>query len=104
MIDVKESRMRVHNILNEVADNVYFQRPSNTQLKLPYIVYNLSSAVSTMADNELYKRSLMFNITVVTKDPDDELPSKVHKALKNAEWTNTIVVDRTYNHYFQMYI
>lgn len=51
--------------------NVYFQPPSNLQMRYPCVVYDLDNIDVTKADNKLYKRRDRWVIHWITKDPDN---------------------------------
>lgn len=70
-------RLQLHQLLEEITPNVYFQPPSNLQMQYPCIVYQRDFADTEFADNLPYNRRLRYMITVIDKDPDSEIPSKV---------------------------
>lgn len=70
-------RAEFHQILKEIADNVYFQPPNNVALLYPCIVYHRDYAKTEFADNKPYSHEKRYMVTVIDKDPDSDIPGKV---------------------------
>ncbi|MCA9392286.1 hypothetical protein KC614_03730 [candidate division WWE3 bacterium] len=60
-----------------MADNVYFQPPTNIELSYPCIIYKRDRAATRFADNIPYKDAKGYQITVIDANPDSEIPDKV---------------------------
>jgi len=74
-----KSRLAIHKILVDVLgnNNVYFQKPENTSLKYPCIVYKLEDIEEKTASNIKYKRDYAYNVTLIHKDPDNCIVDKI---------------------------
>lgn len=70
-------RIELHAILLAIVPNVYFQPPSNVQMKYPCIVYARDDALNQFADNTTYDSHKRYQVTVIDRDPDSVLPDKV---------------------------
>lgn len=72
-------RLDLHNILKKLlgTDNVYFQPPPNVVMNYPAIVYRRSDIQSHYADNVPYRHKTRYQVTVISKDPDNEITKKV---------------------------
>lgn len=72
-------RANLQKILEDIlgSDHVYFQPPETVKMKYPCIVYNLSSAQTDFADNQPYRYKKRYQITVIDRDPDSEIPDKI---------------------------
>lgn len=70
-------RLDLHQILKAIAPNVYFQPPSNVQMTYPCIVYKRDRAETEFADNKPYSHDKGYQITVISRDPDDGIYDKV---------------------------
>ncbi len=57
--------------------NVYFQPPADCKMKYPCIVYERSRIEADFADNLPYTFRDRYQVTVIDKDPDSNLPRKV---------------------------
>lgn len=79
-----ENRVKLHEKLVEIlgSRNVYFQPPETLKLQYPAIVYTRSDIKNTFADDEVYKQSCFYELTVIDYDPDSEIVSKVSKLPK----------------------
>lgn len=70
-------RLLLHSILTSITSNVYFQPPSTTRMVYPCIVYSRNDADTKFADNNPYRYTKRYQVTVIDQDPDSEIPDKV---------------------------
>lgn len=73
-------RERLDRLLKETVGaghSVYFQPPEGLRLSYPCLVYVLDDLFSKHADNLPYFRALIWKITYITPDPDDEVILKL---------------------------
>lgn len=70
-------RLDLHQILELLAPNVYFQPPTNIQIQYPCIIYRRDFEDKKFANNVPYSREIRYMITVIDPNPDSEIPSKV---------------------------
>jgi hypothetical protein len=70
-------RRDLQTLLEEITTNVYFQPPTNIQLKYPCIVYKRDFADTEFADNAPYSYVWRYMVTVIDPNPDSEIPGKV---------------------------
>lgn len=70
-------RQNLQALLESFADNVYFQPPENIKLNYPCIIYQRDFAETDFADNNPYKHTLRYMVTVIDRNPDSDLPSRV---------------------------
>lgn len=75
------SRLELQTLLEELlgSRNVYFQPPETVKLSYPAIVYIRDRIENTRANDDVYMQSLAYQVTVIYKDPDSELPMKISK-------------------------
>lgn len=75
------NRLELHELLCEVlgSRNVYFQPPESLTMKYPAIVYSRNRMNDNHANDDVYKRSLVYTITVIDKDPDSEIVERVSR-------------------------
>src|SRR5213592_411040 len=98
-----KDRLELHHILEDLAPNVYFQPPTNIQLKYPCIIYKRDFADTKFADDIVYNHKLRYAITVIDRDPDSEIPNKVASmpmSLFNRFYTVDNLNHDVYNVYF----
>lgn len=70
-------RLQLHSLLTEIVDHVYFQPPTNITLQYPCIVYERDVATSAFADNETYRYTKRYVVTVIDRNPDSALPDQL---------------------------
>lgn len=61
------------------SGKVYFQPPESVQMEYPCIVYARDGSDSRFADNDPYKIVKRYQVTVIDRDPDSEIPDKVEE-------------------------
>lgn len=71
------SRLELQTLLKSFTEHVYFQPPTNIEMQYPCILYQRDHSRSEYADNRLYRRTKRYQVTVIDRDPDSELPDKV---------------------------
>ncbi len=57
--------------------NVYFQPPPSVRMQYPAIVYSRKSIDNLHANNAIYKQDNSYDVIVIDRDPDSEIPKKV---------------------------
>lgn len=71
------SRIDLHTILLGFCERVYFQPPPNVQMVYPAIVYSRDDADVDYASNGPYRSHKRYQVTVIDRDPDSEIPDKI---------------------------
>lgn len=70
-------RLQLHELLLAMADNVYFQPPSGLAMLYPCIVYKRDRADTEFGDDLPYRISKKYQVTVIDRNPDSDIPDKV---------------------------
>ena len=72
-------RLDLHAVLKAIpgVGNVYFQPPESSKISYPCIIYRRDASVTDHADNLPYRRILRYQVTVIDRDADSEIPSEV---------------------------
>lgn len=70
-----ELQTKLENILE--SSNVYFQPPANIMLEYPCIIYKRDYTKTIFADNNPYHHRKRYQITIIDKNPDSEIPDKI---------------------------
>lgn len=70
-------RLELQTLLKGLCPNVYFQPPSNVVMQYPCIVYQRDISSTKFADNVPYDRVMRYQVTVIDKNPDSDIPDKV---------------------------
>ena len=72
-------RLQLQTLLEELlgSRNVYFQPPANVQMEYPAIVYSRDDIDTVFAGNLPYRSVKRYQVTVIDRDPDSEIPMRV---------------------------
>ena len=95
-------RLDLQRLLEAITINVYFQPPTNVELKYPCIIYKRDFADTKFADNEPHSHKRRYMVTVIDKDPDSEIPEKVAK-LPMSLFNRFYTVDNLNHDVFSIY-
>lgn len=97
-------RLDLQQLLEDLIDspNVYFQPPANVQLAYPCIVYQRDNLHTEFADNSPYGLSQRYQVTVIDRDPDSELPRKV-ATLPRCAFDRFFVADNLNHDVYRLY-
>lgn len=72
-------RLELQTLLEQIlgSGNVYFQPPTNINLRYPCIVYERSRIDVNFADNGPYKNTKRYSVTVIDRDPDNSFVDQI---------------------------
>jgi hypothetical protein len=72
-------RLELQAILLELlgSNSVYFQPPETVQMEYPCIVYRRDLIRTNFADDIPYRILKRYQVTVIDRDPDSDIPDKV---------------------------
>lgn len=72
-------RVDLQGLLEFLAghQNVYFQPPSGHQMVYPAVVYERDGRVNEFADNAPYATKKRYQVTIIERNPDSDVPDKV---------------------------
>lgn len=83
-------------------NNVYFQPPSNVQMKYPAIRYQLDSIELRRADNLNYSKIKSYAITHIYKSLSNELTDKMISSFQSIRFVSRMYVDGLYNDRYEL--
>lgn len=88
-----DKRLKLHGELIKIlgSNNVYFQPPETLKMKYPCIRYNKARPRVDHADDMRYFKRDHYELTVITTDPDSDLPERL------ADTFPYCVIDRPYS-------
>lgn len=92
----------LENLISSVSGKVYFQPPSNIMMVYPCIVYERNTAITRFANNYPYAFDQAYKITVIDKDPDSLIPSKIAK-LPKCVFDRHYTVDNLHHDVFNLF-
>lgn len=100
------SREDLHTLLESIPGlaKVYFKPPSNVKLEFPCVIYKRHTMNANYADNTKFHHSQSYQITLIYKDPDSQLPRILYDTLEFCTPnTPTYVSDGLYHDVFTVY-
>lgn len=94
------NRELLHEKLKSIlgSSNVYFQPPSNIQIKYPAIIYGVNSINTISADNQPYVQHTSYNVVVVDQKPNSVIADKISK-LPMCRLNSSPYVSNNLNHF-----
>jgi hypothetical protein len=95
-------RLELQALLEALVAHVYFQPPTNTKLIYPCIIYQIDGGESERANNRLYRYTKRYQVTVIDRDPDSELPDLVIE-LPMCEFDRFFTADNLNHHVFTLF-
>lgn len=85
------------------STNVYFQPPESVKMEYPCIVYKLGGIPVNKADNTVYKFNTYYEVTLIHKDPDNELKDKILKYFKYCSFDRFYIADNLNHYVYRLY-
>lgn len=71
-------RQQLQDLLKTLgASKVYFQAPSQDMMEYPCILYSKDDEDAKFADNNPYSRTIRYQVTIIDRNPDSQIPGKV---------------------------
>lgn len=79
-----DRRLQLQSLLEEIlgSRNVYFQPPANVQMQYPAIVYKHDNSETKFAGNLPYSYDKRYQVTVMDRNPDSEIPDRIARLPK----------------------
>ncbi len=105
-----DRRLQLHTVLCEILGcsesgaecRAYFQSPSNTSMKYDCIRYSRVKIDPIFADNIPYQLHDRYQLTVIYKNPDSDLPRKI-AALPMCSHERKYTADNLHHDVFNFY-
>lgn len=98
------TRLDLQHRFEEVlgSKNVYFQPPETIKLKYPCIIYSLADIYTRNADDSHYTMQKVYNVTVISRDPDNTIAESLLKYQKT-RFDRRYVSDNLYHDILTLY-
>lgn len=97
------SRLSLHGKLLQILPNVYYQPSANVHLKYPCIVYEHVENDNMIADDNIYVRNRMYQVTVIETTPESDTEDKILLDIPYASFSNKFITDNLYHSVFNIY-
>lgn len=98
-----KDRASLRRQLKKIVDNVYFQPPENFKLNYPCIIYTRNNAYPQYANNKKYLNHDRYELILIYRDPDSELPKTLHDTFRYCRLDRHYVQDNLYHDAFNLY-
>lgn len=100
-----KTRLELHKALSDIPGVAacYFSPPEGQRMKFPCIEYHLEDVNVEFADNRPYIKAKRYSVTVISEDPDCEIPDLVLE-LPHCMWERSFTNDGMYHHVFVIYV
>lgn len=85
--------LELHDILLQNCPNVYLQVPSNMQMKYPCIKYSKGVGAKQFGNDRVYLDIQAWDITVIDRNPDSTIATKLESDLQYCTIQQRYVVD-----------
>ena len=95
----------LREILQEVLGyvNIYFQPPDSVLMKYDAIRYRRTSLSPTYANNKTYNLRDQYEVIVISRDPDSELPRRIQEHFQLCRPGRQYMADNLYHFPFTLY-
>ena len=99
------SRLQLHQeLINVLGTNqVYFQPPESVKMKYDAIVYNFSAINTRYADNLTYLNQKSYDLTVISRNPDNDLVDKLLGHFRYIRFNRRFISDNLYHDTLTLY-
>ena len=98
------SRLNLQTMLEEIlgSKNVYFNHPESVKMKYDAIRYYRKEINNTFANDSVYKQDNCYELIVIYRDPDSDIPIKISK-LPRCNHDRQYVSDNLIHDVFTLY-
>lgn len=98
------TRLDLQSLLEKTlgSRNVYFQPPSNIQMKYPAIIYKRQKLDNYFGDDLVYMQSHFYSVIVVDSNPDSTIVAAVSQ-IPGIQHDRSYVADNLYHDSFTLY-
>lgn len=99
-----KSRIELDARLCEIlgSEYVYFQPPENIKLHYPCIIYKFDKFNTEKADNRDYLRGKRYEVTLIHRDPDNDIVEKLQDLLY-CNLDRVFVTENLYHYAFTLF-
>lgn len=97
-------RLELQALFEDILEspNAYFQPPESKKLEYDCIVYSISDRDTRHANNNAYKQDVAYQVIVIYRNPDSDLPSKISK-LPKCKFVRSYKKDNLNHEVFTLY-
>lgn len=99
-------RLSLHEELVALAGSsftVYFQPPEGTEIEYPCVIYERDDGDAYYADNRVYRYMQRYQVSVITRDADCDLPEAILHYFPLCRMDRPFVTDNLYHNTLSLY-
>ena len=100
---MSRTRIDFHNELLKVCNHVYYQKPRDSKMEYPCIIYEDAKPNVQYANNKIYIHNKRYSVTYVTKDPDDPVIDQLLYLLPHTEWDRKYIGGNLWHCVYDIY-
>lgn len=100
---MRDRKVVLENIKNNITPNVYFTPPDNIQLKFPACVVTREDFEVKKANNNPYFSSMGYKLVYMSREEADDIFIKVSSAFKHSSFRTEYKVNGLYHKVFVVY-
>lgn len=82
---------------------VYFQPPATIKMTYPAIIYKLAGIQTTKADNIAYTKMRRYTVTLIHRDPDNDIIDEILEKFRYCELDTTYQTEGLNHYIFNLY-
>lgn len=99
-----DRRLQLHSLLSSIPGvaKAYFQAPPAEKMEYPCIIYSLDAMDSSFANNNPYRSTKRYQVTVIDQDPDSVIPDAV-ASLPMSSFSRRFAVSNLNHSVFNLY-
>lgn len=95
-------RLQLHELLESIAENVYYQPPESAKMSFPAIVYFADNINKRYANDDSYLVRNVYGVTVIDKNPESEIANRIIK-LPKCRFDRHYVASNLHHFVFTLY-
>lgn len=101
----EEKRLELQAKFEEIPGikKVYFQPPESFKLEYDCILFNRDGDYKISADDQLYQHRWRYQVTLVTRDPDTEIPDILLRTFQYCSFDRWYAADNLNHYVFTLY-
>lgn len=73
------SRLKLHEYLKTLINNVYYQPPESKKIEYPAIIYSKDQIRNVLADDSKYNLNTSYEIIIIDRLPDNKAITELLK-------------------------
>ena len=100
---MRDRKVVLEKIKNNITPNVYFTPPDNIQLKFPACVVTREDFEVKKANNNPYFSSMGYKLVYMSREEADDIFIKVSSAFKSSSFRTEYKVNGLYHKVFVVY-